>query len=344
MLIESVIIKLTRTGAGVSPDYSLTIYGNGTALYEGRDNVKIKGDVEASISEGKIMELLSEFKDSGFFSLEYNDIPADAQGKPHTIISISMPTETGETITKKITHYHGDETVPNDLIMLEDKIENIVDSKKWISDSSETDAIKQEEKVELVEKTDGAGKSKSPKKKKIKKILSIVILLIIIACLFTYFIYPNLISSPSKDNTTPSDPYEDYNIEEGENLEIISLTTASDVVINESNPNPVNYTATTQFNIGDRVWIYHEIANFSILTNKTNNNKTCDLLLEIKIENNSIMYHSDNHIRNNIGMGIEIWYFDTNDDWPPGVYNIDAVMTDRVNSNTTSETIVFTLN
>jgi len=356
MMIELVVIKLVRVGAGTGPDYTLKIYGNGTVLYEGRDNVKIRGDVEELISERKLMELLSEFKDSGFFSLEYNNIPSSAKGGPHTIISISMPTESGESITKKITHYHGDENVPKELIMLEDKIENIVDSKKWISDSSQTKAIEQEEKVEiyanmplfiiqkLVGKIYNNKKSKSPKKKKAIKILSIIILLIIIACLFTYFIYPIWTSSSSEDNTTPDiDPYEDYYIEEGENLVIINITTASDVEINESNPKPVTYTVATQFDKGKNVSIYYELKNYSILTNKTTNNQSCDLLLEIIVVINSETFHSEGHNRNNIGLSIEIPWFITNDDWPAGEYSIEIIMTDKVIDESTSQTIFFTL-
>jgi len=345
MSIESIIIKLNRSGAGISPGYSLTIYGNGTVIYEGKENVKVKGKIESNIDKDKVLALLSDFKESGVFSLEANYMTEESQEMPYTIISFSMPSKSGETLTKKIAHYDKDENVPNELISLEDKIDSIVDSKKWIDDSPETDIVKQDEKVESVEKTDGSKKSKSPKKKKRKKILSIAILLFFIVLLFVYFIYPNLVGTPSKDDTTTVvDLYGNYYIEEGENLEILSLTTASNVEINESNPNPVTYTVASDFNVEDRVWIYHEIANFSILTNKTNSNKTCDVLLKIKIVNNSLTYHSDNHIRENIGKGIEIWYFDTNDDWNAGIYTVEVVITDKVNDNTVSESIDFSLN
>lgn len=44
MLLDSMVIKLTRGGAGISPDYSLTIYGTGKVVYDGvcRKMLKLK--------------------------------------------------------------------------------------------------------------------------------------------------------------------------------------------------------------------------------------------------------------------------------------------------------------
>ena len=55
------------------------------------------------------------------------------------------------------------------------------------------------------------------------------------------------------------------------------------------------------------------------------------------------MYHGDNHIRKIIGKSIELWYFDTNDDWPAGDYTIDVIATDLVTAQSTTQTIFFTL-
>ena len=53
MLIDSLIIKLIREGAGIGPDYRLTIYGDGKVIYEGVEipaalvfehDVKVLGD------------------------------------------------------------------------------------------------------------------------------------------------------------------------------------------------------------------------------------------------------------------------------------------------------------
>jgi len=69
MMFDSVIIKLIRKGAGDDPKYSLTITGDGNIVYEGKENVKIKGKRTEHINEKNIMILLADFKKIDFFSL-----------------------------------------------------------------------------------------------------------------------------------------------------------------------------------------------------------------------------------------------------------------------------------
>ena len=87
MPIDSMIIKLTRGGAGIGPDYSLTIYGNGKVIYDGVENVKVKGVVESSIDNNKVISLLSEFKESGFFSLNDTYSIEDSITRPYNVVS-----------------------------------------------------------------------------------------------------------------------------------------------------------------------------------------------------------------------------------------------------------------
>jgi len=137
MLTDSVIIKLIRNGAGVSPDYSLTIYGYGTLEYNGNENVKVKGKVEEEFDYDKVISLLSKFKSSGFFSLNDSYSVDESAGPPFTVISISMPCNDGEMKIKSITHYNDDENVPNELTKLEEQIDEITMSERWIGKSSE---------------------------------------------------------------------------------------------------------------------------------------------------------------------------------------------------------------
>ena len=137
MLIDSVIIKLIRNGAGISPDYSLTIYGYGALEYNGNENVKVKGKVEEEFDYNKVISLLSKFKISGFFSLNDPYSVDESAGPPYTVISISMPGNDGEMKIKSITHYDDDENVPNELTKLEEQIDEITMSDRWVGKSSE---------------------------------------------------------------------------------------------------------------------------------------------------------------------------------------------------------------
>jgi hypothetical protein len=68
MPVDSIVIKLVRNGVGISSSYNIITYGHGTVVYNGIDNVGVKGRKEESIDNDKIISLLSKFKDSWFFS------------------------------------------------------------------------------------------------------------------------------------------------------------------------------------------------------------------------------------------------------------------------------------
>jgi len=191
MPIDSVVIKLTKRGAGVSPDYSLTIYGKGDIVYEGKENVEVKGIAKEPLEKEKIMSLLTEFKKTDFFSL--NDVyPVEkSNDRPYTIVSISTGNQDGVEKTKSITHYQDDKNVPKELINLEEKIEEMVGSNKWIGATTkilslDRSDIKGEKQI-LKVIDDHDKKSKSSKKKPLPgRLIAGVILIVIIVVLILY--------------------------------------------------------------------------------------------------------------------------------------------------------------
>jgi hypothetical protein len=125
---EYVIITLERTACfGTCPVYSLTIRGEGTVVYEGKDHVEIKGKVETTITQDQIDELISEFEKVDYFALEGSYTARTITDAPTVITSISIDGK-----TKTIEHYHGDFSAPEKLRELEDRIDEIVDSDQWI--------------------------------------------------------------------------------------------------------------------------------------------------------------------------------------------------------------------
>jgi hypothetical protein len=125
---QDVIITLERTACfGTCPVYSLTIQGEGTVMYEGKDFVEVKGEAETTISQDQIDELISEFEKVDYFSLEDSYTERTITDAPTVITSISISGK-----TKTIEHYHGDFSAPEKLRELEDRIDEIVDSDQWI--------------------------------------------------------------------------------------------------------------------------------------------------------------------------------------------------------------------
>jgi len=80
---NSVRITLLRTGCffGKCPAYQIEIYGNGTILYEGEEDVLVKGRHRTSTTPSKVRELVNAFREADYYSLqddyegdEYHDV------------------------------------------------------------------------------------------------------------------------------------------------------------------------------------------------------------------------------------------------------------------------------
>ncbi|MFC2032125.1 DUF6438 domain-containing protein [Chloroflexota bacterium] len=125
---KDMVITLERTPCyGFCPVYKLTIGGDGTVVYEGKDFVSIRNREETTISQGEIDQLVKEFKRIDYFSLNDEYTERTITDAPSVITSITLDGK-----TKTIEHYHGDFSAPEELTELEDKIDEIVNSEKWI--------------------------------------------------------------------------------------------------------------------------------------------------------------------------------------------------------------------
>jgi hypothetical protein len=125
---NELIITLERTAClGECPIYTLTIHGDGTVVYEGKDFVKTKGRKESIISKEKIEELILEFNRADYFSLKDNYVEHTMTDAHSVITSITINGK-----LKIIEHYHGDFSAPEALSTLENKIDEIVNSDQWV--------------------------------------------------------------------------------------------------------------------------------------------------------------------------------------------------------------------
>ena len=122
--LGDVAITLERTACfGQCPAYKLTIFGEGKVVYEGTSFVNATGTQASQISQDKIKELVGEFYQIGYFALK-DKYDAPITDLPTTITSITLGGR-----TKKVVNYHG---APKKLVELENKIDKITDSKKWV--------------------------------------------------------------------------------------------------------------------------------------------------------------------------------------------------------------------
>lgn len=122
--IEDVVISLERTRCfGVCPAYTVTIYGDGTVVYEGVDFVKVKGTQTAQIPQEDVRELVDDFYAAGFFQLR-DRYEQQASDLPSQTTSITI-----DGTTKTVFRYGFE---PARLVELEDRIDEVAGTEKWV--------------------------------------------------------------------------------------------------------------------------------------------------------------------------------------------------------------------
>jgi len=125
---KKIIIVLIRKGClGRCPVYNLTVQGSGKVIFKGYSFIDKPGIQTKEIGKEKVKELVSEFEKINFFSLEdkYNESDVTDLSGAITFIRLNGKTKT-------IDHYHGNRNAPKELSALENRIDEIVDTKEWI--------------------------------------------------------------------------------------------------------------------------------------------------------------------------------------------------------------------
>jgi hypothetical protein len=124
---NSVVITLKRHETdGPYPVYNLTVFENGVVKYEGIKNVKVTGIEVSKIPEKEVKELIDEFINIYYFALKDRYAKDKSTGQQQAVTtSIFLDKK-----TKTIYNDHCS-AAPQALYLLEDKIDNITDSKRW---------------------------------------------------------------------------------------------------------------------------------------------------------------------------------------------------------------------
>ena len=129
------VITLERTICfGSCPAYKISIYGDGLVIYEGKDFVKTKGDADGRITREQVQQLVREFEKIDYLKLDDDygtgkNCPEAWTDYPSAITSLTQNDK-----TKTVKHYHGCSGLPvlNQLTALENKIDEVVNTKRWI--------------------------------------------------------------------------------------------------------------------------------------------------------------------------------------------------------------------
>jgi len=133
---NSDLITLERTACfGACPMYTVTIASNGKVTFEGRRFTKVTGMARGKISRKAFRRLVKEFEAIDYFSLpdRYTpgtpDCPRMITDLPSANTSLRLRGK-----VKAVMHYHGcgDEGVLAKLTALENRIDEVAGTKKWI--------------------------------------------------------------------------------------------------------------------------------------------------------------------------------------------------------------------
>ena len=92
-------------------------------IYEGRNFVAVTGRQTSSISQEQVRELVKAFYETDYFSLK-NEYSAQVTDLPTTTTSITV-----DGRFKQVINYYG---APEQLMELENKIDDISNSEKWV--------------------------------------------------------------------------------------------------------------------------------------------------------------------------------------------------------------------
>ncbi len=137
-------LKMEKTEClGSCPVYTLTIEPSGKVVFEGKFWTKIKGKAEDTLSEEKINNIIAEIDKANFFSLK-DSYTENSGNCPYpytdnsTVILFIKLRGNEKTIPHSLGCY---ETLaptfkifPQQLFNLENKIDEIVETKRWIGE------------------------------------------------------------------------------------------------------------------------------------------------------------------------------------------------------------------
>jgi hypothetical protein len=121
------VVTLERSACfGGCPVYTVTIYEDGTVVYEGTRFVEVTGRQTIQIEEARVAEIVQAFEAAGYFEWEDEYIYASVTDGATFITSVSL-----DGHTKQIVHYSGDDTAPILLSYLENWIDRSVYTQQW---------------------------------------------------------------------------------------------------------------------------------------------------------------------------------------------------------------------
>jgi hypothetical protein len=127
------VITLERTPCfGGCPVYRVSVTQAGTVQYEGKAHVRRLGSAGGQIPAERVDQLLSELERAGYFSFAGRYTSAEptcgryATDSPSVITTVRF-----RGLTKRIEHDYGCGAAPGALVVLERRIDEVLNTSQW---------------------------------------------------------------------------------------------------------------------------------------------------------------------------------------------------------------------
>lgn len=127
VLDDSTVISLERSMCfGWCPDYTLRLHGSGRVEYVGRHFVCDLGKRESTADALEVRRLVEAMLAAGFIGLAWN--PGALMTDHETVVTTLLH----EGRAFRVSHYHGDQGAPRWLSFMEEEIDRVAGSARWL--------------------------------------------------------------------------------------------------------------------------------------------------------------------------------------------------------------------
>lgn len=127
--VSSVVITLTRGRCfGFCPAYTVTVRGTGAVEFAGTYRTVVP-TATGTVTEAQVRDLLEEFDSASFLTLadRYRDPGIDPTDASSAVVALTVG-----GVTKSVDHYLGNRSAPPALTTLEQRIDDILGTYRWL--------------------------------------------------------------------------------------------------------------------------------------------------------------------------------------------------------------------
>jgi len=116
---------------GTCPVYSVSLFGNGTIAWMGEMYVEAAGNRTDSLDPALVGDLYDRLIEGGFLDLNDTYAYLNITDMPTATLTVRNGTD-----VKQVYHYHGDFTSPENLTHMENAVDLVANTSRWIGTST----------------------------------------------------------------------------------------------------------------------------------------------------------------------------------------------------------------